>query len=538
MNPTPPYTPPPGMPPMPRDHDQASMSELIPFSSKKINLLRSPLTMFLLLAAVLAPLIIVMADSLGQARTVPDAMRTFVYISFAAVFFVVFTIGLLIYFYARPGRPFLPYFWGFLLIFLLMIPGMFGIPFVLDLFILLFRSLPGTDPFGLTQTSGVPATFFAHFVGAGLMEEAFKAIPILIGFMVALKLQRRPGPPSGLANFLAIRGPLDAVLLGVFAGAAFILVETAGQYLPGTAMRVAQETRSLEAGLTQALLLYFPRVIGGAVGHIAYSAVFGYFIGLALLRRKQMVPLIVGGWLLSSWLHALWNTAGTIDPSGYFYFVAAAIKALVLVGVVLKARQLHFSRYGGSGDTMGSIVIDRSGGGREMAPAMPVPGYPPVPAPFAGYAPPPAAAPFPGYGSPPTAYGGPGPQPPQPFAGYASNAPPAVPAQDPAPGSETIQQPVALDIAGSRFALEAGMVVDLAALPALAGRGAGMRGDVVAHPSRPGVLGLRNSGGWPWTVQLRDGTTQQIDTGQNIRLAPGVRIHFGGDLIGDVVARG
>ncbi len=531
MNPTPPYTPPPGMPRLPRDHDQASMSELIPFSSKKINLLRSPLTIFLLLAAVLAPLIIVMADSLGQARTVPDALKTFIYISFAAVFFVVFTIGLLIYFYARPGRPLLPYFWGFLIVFLLMIPSVFGIPFVLDLFILLFRALPGTDPFLLTQTSGVPATFFAHFVGAGLMEEAFKAIPILIGFAIALRLRRRPGPPSTMANFLAIRGPLDGVLLGVFAGAAFILVETAGQYLPGTAMRVAQETRSLEAGLAQALLLYFPRVIGGAVGHIAYSAIFGYFIGLALLRRKQMVPLILGGWLLSSWLHALWNTAGTIDPSGYFFFVAAAIKALFLIGVVLKARQLHVSRYGDAGDTMGSIVIDRSGGGRETAP--PIPGH--GPAPFGGYAPVP-----PPYGSQP-------PQPAQPFAGYASNAPQpapvpappiAPPSADPYPASETLQQPVALDLAGQRIALDAGVVIDLAAMPALAGRGAGMRGDVVPHPSRPGVLGLRNSGAWPWTAYLRDGTSQQIDRDQNIRLAPGVRIDFGGGLIGDVVARG
>jgi len=530
MNPTPPYTPPPGMPQLPRDHDQASMSELIPFSSKKINLLRSPLTVFLALAAVLAPLIIVLADSLDQARTVPDAIKTFIYISFAAVFFVVFTIGLLIYFYTRPGRAFLPYFWGFLLVFALMIPSVFGIPFVLDLFILVFRALPGTDPFELTQTSGVPATFFSHFVGAGMMEEAFKAIPILIGFAIALRLQRRPGPPSTAAGFFAIRGPLDAVLLGVFAGAAFILVETAGQYLPGTAMRVAAQARAmdptlsassaLDAGMSQALLLYFPRVIGGAVGHIAYSAVFGYFIGLALLRRKQMVPLLLGGWLLASWLHALWNTAGTIDPNGYFFFVAAAIKALFLIGVVLKARQLHVSRYGDAGDTMGSIVIDRSGGGRETVPAMPAYGgmpAAPVPPPLPGYAPPP-----------------------QPFGGYASNAPvPAAPMQgEQSQRTEAVQVPLMLALAGRQLPLDAGGIVDFAADPVLAVLGAGVRGDVVPHPSRPGVLGLRNSGAWPWTAHLRDGTSQQIDREQNIRLAPGVRIDFGGGLIGDVVARG
>jgi hypothetical protein len=82
------------------------------------------------------------------------------------------------------------------------------------------------------------------------------------------------------------------------------------------------------------------------------------------------------------------------------------------------------------------------------------------------------------------------------------------------------------------------MNVDLGVEPALAGRGTGIVGAIVPHPSRANVLGLRNSGGGTWTVRLRDGSQQTIARDQNIRLAPGVEIDFGNALIGRVVTVG
>lgn len=554
------------MPLPPRDHDQASASEMVPFTSGKISLIRSPLTMFIAFAAVIAPLVLILSGTLGEQSTLPDALKVFTYISFSSVFFVVFAVGMLIYFYTRPGKPLSAYAWSFVFTTLVMLPFLLGIPFILDLFILIFRAFAFADPGRLGPNAGVVETFIAHFIGAGMMEEAFKAIPILIGLMVALRAEKRPGPRSAATSFFAIRGPLDGVLLGIFAGAAFILVETAGQYLPNQVVTVMRAGGSFTDGVVSALLLYFPRVIGGAIGHIAYSGIVGYFIGLAFLRRKQMVPLILGGWLFASWLHALWNTSGTIDPSSYFFFVPAALSALSLVAVVLKARQLHVSRYGDAGDTMGSVIIDRSGGGRDRAPAMPghygqpygqppMPGYAPAPAvppapaaPYAGYAQNPAA-PYAGYAQNPAPVPQPGyPPAPAPFAGYAANAPqppapvapPAAPAmpEPPPTASETVQVPVTLVLAGRRIDLDAGTAMDFAADPVLAVLGAGVRGDVVPHPSRPGVLGLRNSGAVAWTAYLRDGSSQRIDRDQNVRLAPGVRIDFGGGLIGDIGPRG
>ena len=61
---------------------------------------------------------------------------------------------------------------------------------------------------------------------------------------------------------------------------------------------------------------------------------------------------------------------------------------------------------------------------------------------------------------------------------------------------------------------------------------------VVQHPTRANVLGLRNAGAAAWTARLRDGSQQVIDRDQNIRLAAGVQIDFGGGLTGRVVKVG
>ena len=75
-------------------------------------------------------------------------------------------------------------------------------------------------------------------------------------------------------------------------------------------------------------------------------------------------------------------------------------------------------------------------------------------------------------------------------------------------------------------ALVSGATFDLAtALPG-ADPGGSVRAQVSEHPTRPGVLGLRNVGSAPWSATLRDGSTQLIPIQRNIRLAQGVAIEF------------
>jgi hypothetical protein len=367
--------------------------------------------------------------------------------------------------------------------------------------------------------------------------------------------------------------------MGVFTGAAFVFFETGFSYVPQLAGEVYDATGNAAAGAGYGLMLLFPRVIGGIVGHSAYSAIFGYFIGLAVLRRRQAIPLILGGWLFASLLHGLWNSVDAL--AAWLYYVVAILSGIFAAAVILKARQLNQSLTG-DGETMGSILVDRSGG---AAAGYGQPAY-------GGYTPPPP------YGGYPSAYGGgyPAPQPsvqgsyqPQPFHGSPpAPAPESYPPSFPAPPSGNHSQPPAharseppqpapapawpsvepnlqpqaptetfaahagpppssastseqllvLEVAGLIIPIRAGALIDLGAEPALGGRGAGAHGEVVPHPSRPGVLGLRNSGERSWTAHLRDGRVQPIERNQNIRMAAGVRIDFGDGLVGAVVAQG
>jgi hypothetical protein len=71
----------------------------------------------------------------------------------------------------------------------------------------------------------------------------------------------------------------------------------------------------------------------------------------------------------------------------------------------------------------------------------------------------------------------------------------------------------------------------------LAGQGqdiSGLVAEVTRHPTRADVIGLKNTGTRTWTAILRDGTRMEVETGRNIRLAPGVQIDFGGGPIATV----
>ena len=105
-------------------------------------------------------------------------------------------------------------------------------------------------------------------------------------------------------------------------------------------------------------------------------------------------------------------------------------------------------------------------------------------------------------------------------------------------GAPQAPETLALDLEGLSIPLRGGGTVDLGAEPALGGRGTGVVGAIVQHPTRANVLGLRNAGAAAWTARLRDGSQQVIDRDQNIRLAAGVQIDFGGGLTGHVVKVG
>ena len=465
--------------PVPRDHSEASMSELMPFRSSKVKLWKSPLFLMMAIAGVAS---VMMFGMIGQVVLQQNqqgfaAFQLFVTLT---VFVMLLMLQLGIYAYSRVDRPVWPFAVAYIMVVAqLWVPGVFGI------YALVFRQLlPG----GIETPEGTPflTAFISHFFGAGLCEELLKAVPMLIGAVLSWQAMKKPDmAKGGLFKLLHVRGPLDAVIMGAFAGAAFIFVETAGQYVPDTAMKVAQQA-GYGSGLAAGLLLLVPRVVGGA-SHIAFSMIFGYFIGLAVIRPKKKWQLIAIGWVAASLIHGLWNSVPFINPM--LSYVISLAGTVFAVAALLKARQIDAVEFGRENDTQGSILVER----------------PPAPAP----APAPALAPA---------------------------AAPQAPAA--APRSRADNRPLALDVEGLVIPLRGGGALDLAAEPALGGRGSGVRGLIVPHPTKANVLGLKNTGDTAWTARLRDGSQQMIEQGQNIRLAAGVQIDFGGSLAGRVVAVG
>jgi RsiW-degrading membrane proteinase PrsW (M82 family) len=485
----------PFIPPVPRDYEDASFSEMVPFRSSKINLLKSPLFLFALLAAGVVPFLFLVIGPMiqGPAQDAQSRINAVTTVSVVAVFFCVVVVQFMIYLYARTNRPIWFYFIAFAIT-----AAIIHFPMLKQPFFWFFRQvLPGNyDP---QQQYTFIEQFVKMFFAAGLCEEMIKAVPALLALALVVHARRNPEfARTGPFKFLQLRGPLDGVLLGVFAGGGFTFMETGFEYIPTTLNNTLQQTQDVGLAMTNALLLLLPRVFNGIVGHMAYAGVFGYFIGLAAIRPRQAWKLLAIGLVSAAVIHALWNSAAIIDEN--MYYAVTGLCAVMLTAVVLKARQLELVRTGGSAETYGSIVVDR----RE-APAMP---------PLHRTAPAPAS--------------------PVPAAPVAFV--PAAPA--PATPQAAGEMPLALDIEGVRIPLRAGERIDLAGEPALGGRGAGVTGVVVPHPTRASVLGLRNDGAASWTARLRDGSRQMIEYDQSIRLAAGVEIDFQGGLFGAIVTQG
>lgn len=175
--------------------------------------------------------------------------------------------------------------------------------------------------------------FVYHFFAAGLLEELLKATPALACLVLA-RLVR------GWPRRLSPREPLDGILMGAAAGAAFAFIETVYLYVPGIMVELAH--RGSGAAAFAGLSLLLPRIIGDVTGHTAYAAYFGYFIGLAALLRRGWWWLLPLGWVTAAVLHAAWNSV--IDQSKPLGLLVGFVSYAFMVTAILRARQLSPNR--------------------------------------------------------------------------------------------------------------------------------------------------------------------------------------------------
>lgn len=172
------------------------------------------------------------------------------------------------------------------------------------------------------------------------MEELIKALPIFILFFFGSQLR----PPN--RQRLGVWEPLDGILIGSASALGFTLVETLGQYVPGVAADVVRASGNPTAGALAAVQLLIPRILGSVTGHMAYSGIFGYFIGLSILKPSKRWQILGIGYLSSSGIHAFWNASASLGGN---FGELGVVLSLLSVGVlayafltaaILKARQL------------------------------------------------------------------------------------------------------------------------------------------------------------------------------------------------------
>lgn len=198
----------------------------------------------------------------------------------------------------------------------------------------------------LEKSSNPLAVIAGDIFGTGLGEEGFKAVPLMALALVTVAftyLSRRTTGGlsaflSGVAQHFGLREPLDGIVLGAASGSGFFIYETLVQYVP-QAVDEAKTNMAFQ-GLVQLLGRGLPEL----TAHSAYSGMFGYFIGLAVLRPSMAALVIPLGWLSAAILHGAWDATSDLVDSVLIgvpiHVVIGVLSYALLAGAIFKARDI------------------------------------------------------------------------------------------------------------------------------------------------------------------------------------------------------
>jgi RsiW-degrading membrane proteinase PrsW (M82 family) len=237
---------------------------------------------------------------------------------------------------------------------------------------MLSKQVPGPRPgtVRLVEPDTVPGLFAYMYFAAALPEELEKILPALIGLWLTYRVRKRGtrGPYEMQARVLE---PLDGIMMGVAGAAGFHFVEAlmyAGRPLAELAALQSQApdllqqlTRKfgpaapaalLEIGFdkgTGAMFQILFRGLRGTFGHLAYSGIFGYYVGLAALRPAHAKMLLVRGFLTATIIHAAWNSTQDIGGS----YIIPPLAFAFLITSIIKARALSPTRGENFATTLG-----------------------------------------------------------------------------------------------------------------------------------------------------------------------------------------
>lgn len=175
------------------------------------------------------------------------------------------------------------------------------------------------EPLSLLVATFLLAILFAMFAAVvnTYLQPAFGVLPGFIG--LALFFFLVVGPVEETVKLLAVRlfsyrdprfdAVIDGAVYGAAAGLGFATIENAIYITRGLETGLAGIEVIGAAGDTAAV-----RALAGP-GHVLYSAIAGYYLGLAKFNREDAGPIVVKGLLIAAVFHALYNTLSGVVPA-------------------------------------------------------------------------------------------------------------------------------------------------------------------------------------------------------------------------------
>ncbi|MFC6904867.1 PrsW family intramembrane metalloprotease [Halalkalicoccus tibetensis] len=147
------------------------------------------------------------------------------------------------------------------------------------------------------------------------------------------------GPVEETVKLLAIRlyayrdvrfdAVIDGAVYGAAAGLGFATIENALYITQGLEAGVAGTEVIGAAGDTAAV-----RALAGP-GHVLYSAIAGFYLGLAKFNREHAGPIVVKGLLIAAVFHALYNTLSGVVPGALVGAATWITPAVALIGFIV-----------------------------------------------------------------------------------------------------------------------------------------------------------------------------------------------------------
>ncbi len=224
------------------------------------------------------------------------------------------------------------------------------------------------EPLSLLVATFLLAILFAMF--AAVINSFLQPIFGVLGFLgLVLFFFLVVGPVEETVKLLAVRlyayrstrfdAVIDGMVYGAVAGLGFATIENAFYITQGLDSGLAAMETVDEAGGTAAI-----RSLAGP-GHVLYSAIAGFYLGLAKFNPGKAGPIVIKGLLIAAVLHALYNTLAGIVPgllvasATWITLPVALIGFIVLYdGFVAYVLYRKVSRYMGAYRDVGAERVD------------------------------------------------------------------------------------------------------------------------------------------------------------------------------------